>query len=139
MSITASLLALVALLAAFLLVRRTQKSIKNRPDPKSSTRSLASQPQNTKYHAVSIRVGGKACSAAKEMQGERFLASDAPMFPLTDCDSPKCQCRFVHYKDRRARDDRRNPYRGNVGTGTGNQKVEQRAGRGRRNDSDDSF
>ena len=132
------MLALVVLLAALLLVRRTQKSIKKKPVPKSSTRVAAKPGQNTKFHAVSIRLGNNACTAAKEMQGERFLASDAPMFPLADCDSPNCQCRFVHYKDRRARDDRRNPYQGTMGLGTGKQKAEQRAGRDRRNDADDS-
>ena len=134
MSITASLLALVVLLAALLLVRRTQKSIKQKPAKKSAARATTPPGQSTKFHAVSIRLDNNACTAAKEMQGERFLASDAPMFPLPDCDSPKCQCRFVHYKDRRARDDRRNPYQGSMGLGTGKQKAEQRAGRDRRGD-----
>ena len=139
MSITASMIAIVVLIAALLLVRRTKKSIKTRPTPSSSKAAVPTRSQNTKFHAVSIRLGGNACTAAKEMQGERFLASDAPLFPLADCDSPKCQCKFVHYKDRRARDDRRNPYRGSMGSGTGKQKAEQRVGRDRRDDPDESY
>jgi len=134
MSITASLIALAVLLAALLLVRRTQKSLKSKPKATLSKRPASAMSQDTKFHAVSIRIGSKACVAAMEMQGERFLASDAPLFPLADCDAAACGCRFMHYKDRRSRDDRRNPYRGSMGLGTGKQKAEQRAGRDRRDD-----
>jgi len=139
MSITASLIAIVILLAALLLVRRTQKSIAERPSPKQPAGRAAGKPQNTEFHAVSIRLGSNACTAAKEIQGERFLARDAPHFPLPNCDAAKCQCRFAHYKDRRSHDDRRNPYRGTMGVATGNLKQEQRTGRDRRNDSDDDY
>jgi hypothetical protein len=137
MSITTSIIALVILLAAFILMRRTQKSIAHRPTRKANAKKPAAKSQNTKYHAVSIRLGSNACTVAKEIQGERFLAKDAPKFPLTGCDVSDCRCRFVHYRDRRARDDRRNPYRGTMGVATGNLEVEQRTGRDRRDDSSD--
>jgi hypothetical protein len=137
MSITASLIALVILLGALLLVRRTQKSITERPKASKPALKARGQVQDTKFHAVSIRLGASACTAAKELQGERFLASDAPMFPLEGCDAANCNCRFVHYKDRRSRDDRRNPYRGSMGVTTGNLKQEQRTGAERRKNRHD--
>jgi hypothetical protein len=135
MSITASLIAIVILLAALILVRRTQKSIAHRPTAKSAVQKSAAKSSNSEFHAVSIRLGSNACTVAKEIQGERFLANDAPHFPLTGCDVSDCHCRFVHYKDRRATDDRRNPYRGTMGGSTGNLKQEQRKVRDRRNNS----
>ena len=134
MSITASIIAIVVLLAALILMRRTQKSIGDRPDSKNVSKAPARKVKNTKFHAVSIRLGSNACTVAKEIQGERFLATEAPQFPLTGCDVSDCKCRFVHYSDRRANDDRRNPYRGSMGISTGNLKQEQRTGRDRRDD-----
>ena len=137
MSITGSIIAIIILVAALILMRRTQKSIGDRPAPKSAAKATALKSNNTEYHAVSIRLGRNACTVAKEIQGERFLATEAPQFPLTGCDVSDCQCRFVHYSDRRTSDDRRNPYRGSMGISTGNLKQEQRAGRDRRDDSRD--
>ena len=137
MSITISIIALVILVAALILVRRTQKSITHRPPQSGIAKPVARKSENTKFHAVSIRIGKRACQGAKDIQGERFLAAEAPEIPLADCDVASCECRFAHFKDRRARDDRRNPYRGTLGLGTGNLKQEQRAGRDRRHDDDE--
>jgi hypothetical protein len=137
MSITASVIAIVILLAALLLMRRTQKSISERPAPKREAQSPVRKTQSTKFHAVSIRLGSNACTAAREIQGERFLASEAPQMPLPDCDASDCKCRFVHYKDRRTKDNRRNPYSGTMGITTGNLKQEHRTGKDRRESSRD--
>jgi hypothetical protein len=132
MSITASIVAIVILLAALFLLRRTQKSIVQRPTAKPPARPSAGQPDNTKFHAVSIRVASGACAAAMGMQGERFLATEAPQLPLPGCDAADCQCRFIHFKDRRTIDERRDPYRGTMGATTGNLQQEQRTGKDRR-------
>jgi hypothetical protein len=137
MSITASIVAIVILLAALFLLRRTQKSIAQRPTAKPSARPSAGQTDDAKFHAVSIRVGSGACTAAMGMQGERFLANEAPQLPLPGCDAADCQCRFIHFKDRRATDERRNPYRGTMGVATGNLRREQRTGKDRRKPSRD--
>ena len=62
------------------------------------------------YHAVSIESGTKSCAAARELEGRRYLSSAAPMLPLKGCTQPKCQCRYVHYQDRRSARDRRNNF-----------------------------
>lgn len=132
MSITASVIAIVILLAALVLMRRTQKSIAIRPTPADSASKPAQKSKHSEFHAVSIRVGSNACTIAKEIQGERFLAKEAPQFPLTGCDVSDCRCCFVHYSDRRNTDDRRNPFRGSLGIATGNLKQEHRTGKDRR-------
>ncbi len=59
------------------------------------------------YAAVSIRPGNSACAAAKALRERRFLPQEAPITPLADCNSPHCDCRYVHYADRRSGDDDR--------------------------------
>ena len=59
------------------------------------------------YHAVSIETGARCCTAARKLEGHRFLASAAPMLPLKECNSRTCQCRYTHHNDRRNQRDRR--------------------------------
>ena len=59
------------------------------------------------YHAVSIDLGSKACAAARQQEGRRFLSASAPMLPLKGCTQAVCQCRYVHHQDRRSQRDRR--------------------------------
>ncbi len=55
------------------------------------------------FHGVSIEpMGGDVCPAALALAGVRFLAHEAPMFPLEGCDRPmRCRCRYLHFEDRR--------------------------------------
>jgi hypothetical protein len=86
------------------------------------------------FHAVSVRVGRKACMAVKTVEGQRFLAVEAPQLPLAECSNAEdCECRFIHHEDRRSGHDRRSPYSpGSVGTGTGTMEAERRQGGDRR-------
>lgn len=59
------------------------------------------------FHAVSIEPCRGACSAARMLHGQRFLASEARTLPLADCDVANCQCTYKHYADRRKGDERR--------------------------------
>ncbi len=68
-----------------------------------------------RFHAVSIRFGAGACTASRELHGRRFLAGTAPELPLADCSHDDCQCRFVHFADRRGGDDRRHPFQKGFG------------------------
>ena len=119
------------LLVAWLLLRRrnTQK--------KEQAPQAASRHQNTAYHAVSIKFGDRACQAAREMSGRRFLSSAAPRLPLADCEAAECVCRFVHHKDRRSGKDRRSPFAaGRIGGETGSFEQERRERPDRRHDAD---
>lgn len=92
---------------------------------------------DSRYHAVSIRFEANACAAAKELAGTRFLATEAPILPLPECDSSGCKCRFVHHPDRRSGKDRRSPFAaGGIPGGTGKFDTERRAGKDRRHDAD---
>jgi hypothetical protein len=53
------------------------------------------------YHAVTIAPGDRCCSAAKQLQGHRFLSREAPKLPLANCDKVNCECRYTHHDDRR--------------------------------------
>ena len=55
-----------------------------------------------RYHAVSIILPSNACVAAKALIGKRFLAAQAPIFPVDGCDVTSCSCGYRHYDDRRA-------------------------------------
>lgn len=119
------------LLLVWLLLRRRQ-SQKKEQAPKA-----ASRPQNTAYHAVSIKLGEQACQAAQAMSGRRFLSSAAPRLPLSDCDAAQCYCRFMHHDDRRRRMDRRSPFAAaGFGGGTGSFEKERRERPDRRHDAD---
>ena len=95
---------------------------------------------NSSYHAVSIKFKSRACMAAKTIEGQRFLSSEAPRLPLPECDVTDCQCHFAHHKDRRVSKDRRNVFNssGHSDT-TGRHEQERRGKRDRRHDDDDDY
>lgn len=136
MDLVTSIVAIAALILLYLFVRRRGSSENVRPDQQQKT----SAKPTSKFHAVSIKYKNNACDAAKKMAGRRFLSSAAPRIPLADCDALECNCRFIHHKDRRSADDRRNPYSQNFGgDSTGNYEIEQRKRGERRDDSPDDF
>ena len=59
------------------------------------------------FHAVSVEPGMRSCAQARAIEERRFLATAAPKLPLAGCTMATCQCRYVHYKDRRSHRDRR--------------------------------
>ncbi len=121
------------LVVVYLLQKRKQKADAVEPDP-AETKRLAIR-KSTPFHAVSIEPGSYACAAAEELRGEKFLSADAPQLPLPDCTSANCECRFVHFSDRRGRKDRRSELPRGFGTGaTGEFEVDRRGVKDRRSD-----
>jgi len=119
------------LLAASWWLLRQRRANSARDETPSIQRSSA----NTKFHAVSIKMGKRGCQAAKDMVGRRFLATAAPKLPLPGCDVIDCDCKFVHHQDRRSRKDRRSPFaHSGLGGGTGAFETEQRTGDRRKDD-----
>ena len=96
MDLPVMVLILLLLGATWLFIRRRQTPKDD--DQQDITRSSG---PGTEYHAVSIKLSGNACGAAREMEGRRFLSSAAPKLPLAECDVLECKCRFVHHQDRR--------------------------------------
>ena len=93
----------VLLLAAAVWLRPGRRNSRS-----ASVRSVGDE--SNAYHCVEIDYNSDPCAAVKKMEGQRFLSDEAPMFPLPGCTSRSCQCRYVHYDDRRARPDRRDPW-----------------------------
>ncbi len=132
MSLTTAIVGILILALVFFFVRRKGSE----PAPRSPAARLAKPSANSEFHAVSIRFLSSACSAAKSLEGKRFLSSAAPRIPLPECDVMECKCRFVHHTDRRERDDRRNPYAAGIVGETGKHPQEQGHGPERRKDPD---
>lgn len=130
---TTTLLIFAALLLVVWLLLRRRSAVRKQ----QVATSTPSQAQDTAYHAVSIKFDEKACNAARELFGRRFLASAAPRLPLADCDAAECHCRFAHHSDRRAGKDRRSPFAAaGSGGGTGSFQQERRERTDRRQDAD---
>lgn len=132
---TVLLLLVVGLLIAWFFYRQGL----DRPDDRRNRRTTpALRKRKAEYHAVSVNPGAYACSAANNIAGQRFLATEAPSLPLPDCDAAECDCHFVHHNDRRTGRDRRNPFTsGGLAAATGTFSSERRRGDDRRNDEDD--
>jgi hypothetical protein len=128
-----SLLLLLLFLWLFIR-RRSNQAATRQARPKRRTTAFKNK---TAYHAVSLKFPRDACAAAKALQGERFLSSDAPTLPLADCDAAQCECSFVHHGDRRSGKDRRNVFTASgYSAATGRFEHERRQGADRRNDND---
>jgi len=129
------LLLALLLLAVLLLIRlRRGAGKETRPAAEAGSSPTA------EYHAVSIKIGGMACVAAKQLTGQRFLSTKAPRLPLPGCTAADCNCRFVHHKDRRSGKDRRSPFGpAGMGGGTGSFQADQRQGNDRRKADDEDY
>ena len=103
---TVLLLLVVGLLIAWLFYRQGL----DKPEERKDRRLSPAQKDRARYHAVSIKPGAYACSAANDIAGQRFLATEAPNLPLPGCDAAKCECHFTHHDDRRTGKDRRSPF-----------------------------
>jgi hypothetical protein len=132
MSLSMVIVGLVVLVLIFLFVRRKQSTPDKRPAAARPVKASAS----AEFHAVSLKFPASACSAAKSLEGKRFLSSAAPRIPLHDCDALECKCRFIHHQDRREGEDRRSPYSAGFAGETGKHPVEQRKSPDRRKDPD---
>jgi hypothetical protein len=86
-----------------------------------------------RFGAVEIRFRAGACEAACALEGQRFLANEAPALPLPKCTAAKCSCAFVKHTDRRS-DDRRFEH-GGLGASMF-QSANRRAKRDRRSEED---
>ena len=144
MNTTTSLIALVVLLIAWMLVKRGRSSDGQKKGrkkrPQRATKPAVRKPvPSSEFHAVAIKFTQNACDAAKSMRGKRFLSNAAPRLPLPECNVAQCDCRFMHYKDRRANSDRRNPYRGSMGVSSGEYETEKREAKERREEPPDDF
>lgn len=62
---------------------------------------LAPRKAANPHHAVCVIPGERACAAAEELRGRRYLSREAPTLPLKKCKAATCTCRYGHFDDRR--------------------------------------
>lgn len=111
MNIVAVIFLLLLGLLFFKIRLSTTDSTKTKRPKKGRKNSIhGSSPAKSSFGAVSIVFSGDACTAVRELEGQKFLGSEAPITPLRDCSCPNCQCRYVHYNDRRSQEDQRDPF-----------------------------
>lgn len=133
----AIIIILVAIGVAVFLKSRSDSTKSPKKTHRSKTKKSSSSNKpvtaaSKTFTAVTIVPGPSACEAVLSFGDRRFLSGDAPILPLTDCGSPSCTCKYVHYEDRRdVSDDRRQPFsmRTDLHTTTGGEEKRQRAGR----------
>jgi len=136
MDVAISIIAILVLLALLVIVRRSHSAPNQRPPYRPRTQKTNS----AQFHAVSLKFTNNACDAARSMEGKRFISGAAPHIPLPDCDALKCHCRFVHHKDRRSGNERRNTWGTNISGDTGRHPGEKRHRPDRRlDDSPDDY
>jgi len=108
--------------------------LRRSPEPQQATGSRTatstSSDSDSRYRAVSIRPGEECCEAARQFGKMRFLCAKAPRLPVPECTAATCNCRYIHYADRRSGKDRRSVYDWSRERQLG--MVNRRAARGRR-------
>jgi len=108
--------------ALFLVLRSRSKAAAAPPKPRY------------KYEGLAFEAEQHCCTAARYMNGRRYLIAEAPKVPLADCTDPAlCKCKLRHIKDRRSGDDRRTVV-GALSTEMpiGDERSNKRTGRDRR-------
>jgi len=80
----------------------TRKPVKARPSGRETATG--------NYHAVELQPGQAACEFVRSFKDRRLLSQDAPKLPLAACCCTPCNCRYVHFFDRRCGDERRDHF-----------------------------
>ena len=122
MSVTAAIVGIAVIALVYFFIRQKEQATDKHPIASRPTKKKSA----TTFHAVSIKYEPTACSAAKSLDGKRFLSDAAPRVPLAECDVLDCQCRFEHYEDRRDREERRNSDQSGIAEESGEFKTEHR-------------
>jgi len=100
---------------------------------KTSTKRSSPTVRRNPYQAVSVSHGANACQAAHELKGKRFRTAEAPLFPLADCNSTNCSCKYIQHEDRRNKlSERRAPSALSTELQAQTDKPERRGQAGRR-------
>jgi len=103
----------VGIAAAWLLVRRktiggivASPLASRKAGPVVVTRNEPRQ-HTPHYFGAFVQVGVNPCDAVKAIADQRYLADEAPRFPLPGCNRDDCRCMMRPQDDRRAGYDRR--------------------------------
>ncbi len=88
----------VSSMLVFAFLRQRAQASRKQVATKSTPRSP--------YQSVTVKRQVDACAAVTSLDGQRIISSDAPSFPLPNCDAKQCNCRYQFHGDRRDTDRR---------------------------------
>ena len=54
------------------------------------------------FRGVSIACADGCCEAVKSLADSRYLADEAPILPVQECNRATCNCTYEHHADRRS-------------------------------------
>jgi hypothetical protein len=104
-----TLLVLLAIVMAVMLIRRRMDV----DDPEAQmleVENLWDHAQHP-YHCVVFKCPLGNCPGIAPLKGRLYLVGDGHELPVPECTSTRCRCRYVHYPDRRRREeDRRSSF-----------------------------
>ena len=109
--------------------------MKKATPPSASTRArkrpgvTSTLPKRSSWYAVSVVTDSEACDAVRALGKTRWLAVDAPRFPIPGCKVPYCGCRYKHYTDRRTKAQRFSDREGSTGPYAGAERRGPNRGR----------
>lgn len=103
-------IALISLIGIVVAMQRLLGRSQTPNGSPSNARGARNSSRVKAYPAVGIRYNLLACRAVQKYYDQRFLARDAPTLPVPGCTVRPCPCRYVHYSDRRAGEERRAQY-----------------------------
>ena len=109
MSVLIFSLVAVAAVTAYFSLGKIQAHPKPSPNVKKANipnKALKTKPSHLDFRCVAIKTGLIHCKAVTPYKSKRMLMSEAPMLPISGCNSKDCECKFIRYEDRR-RGDRR--------------------------------
>lgn len=85
--------------------------------------------QRRPYHAVSCR---GECECLRAFREKRYLGEEAPPLPVPSCHKSHCDCKYVHFNDRRASASDRRELGGAHAQSGGSRGLDRRKSLGRR-------
>lgn len=108
MALTLTLIPLAAAIGWLLLMRfKTTVEATTEVPTAQAIERLPNNVTDLRFRSVGIDTGVNCCKSAEKVAGRRFLIKQAPGIPLQDCDSEQCECKFIHFADRRDNDPER--------------------------------
>lgn len=102
--------AAIGWLVQLLFLRRQRapaSGVMTAPAAAARSRAEPAAPRPKAFHGVCLKPGLDACDAVLSAINQRYLSSEAPALPLSNCDRPRCTCTYGHHADRRDNEDRR--------------------------------
>lgn len=100
---TTQILLLLVLVIAVVYIFHTRKNAKQKSQPpyKKTGKATNAKPIRSAHRCVVIEPGLLSCKAIAAYEGKHILIDEAPVLPVSGCNTEQCDCKFLRYDDRR--------------------------------------